>query len=111
MIASTAFWLTPGSIFSCSGVAVLRFTTPLTRGGAEPFAAGAGDEASSKPAKRRPIQTERLMVGLPRRALRRKHRRSFLPLLLPPSSLPPRGREACRPTGERRAADSTNRPC
>src|SRR3977135_3285875 len=106
MISATALSLTPGSIFSCSGVALFRLTTPVTRGGADLVAASADNGLTTMPANNSPNHRPRLMVAPPRGGRRAPKPRHFSsPSALPLFSLPPHGHEAFRRGEEHRAID------
>src|SRR6266849_12541 len=106
MISATALSLTPGSIFNCSGVALFRLTTPVTRGGADLFVASADNGLNATPANKSPNHRPRLMVAPPlpgRRIPRPRHFSS--PPALHLSFLLPHGREAFRRGEGHRAID------
>src|SRR5216683_2895863 len=106
MISATALSFTPGSIFNCSGVALFRLTTPVTRGGADLFVAPADNGLSATPANKSPNHKARLMVAPPlreRRILPPRHFSSPPELRL--SFLLPHGHEAFRRGEEHRAID------
>src|ERR1700738_3888300 len=77
MLSAPALSLTPGSIFNCSGVPLLRLTTPVTRGGADLFVASADIGLNATPANNSPNQRPRLMVAPPLRGRRTPPPRHF----------------------------------